>query len=266
MSRLLLTLLKVPVLGGALRLMASSYQEGTTVTIRHGRLSGLKWRRYHRHVNGYWAGIYEPQLQDVLAHQLMKGGTFYDVGANAGFFSLLAAREVGSEGKVYSFEPIEQNALDIQDQMSVNGFQNCEVIRAALSNYCGKASMFMAGHSSMGYIKAADEKDDPGSQVSVEVTTLDRFAAIHEPADLIKIDVEGEEARVLEGANGLLASSRPPSLIIELHGDEVGKRVIQILKAAGYNLMDLHLKAIDIKNNVPSHLLAVPGVKKQGQS
>lgn len=253
----LLSLLKVPVVRKVIRHLGSFYTEGSVVTIKRGHLAGMKWRRFHRHVNGYWAGIYEMVLQDLLAHELREGSVFYDVGANAGFFSLLAARLVGSSGCVYSFEPVEENAVDIESQMILNGIHNCEVHRIALSNKPGILQMHTGPNSSMGRIVTSEEaKQSAAPLLSVDVTTLDSFAPKHRPPDLIKIDVEGEEANVLDGARSILNLPQAPTLVIELHGETVGRAVAEILRSYGYRLMDLVEKSLVDSTQVPSHLFA----------
>jgi len=57
---------RTPILGRVLRHLARHYPEGSVVTIRSGRAKGMKWRRYHRFVNGYWLGTYELALQEAI--------------------------------------------------------------------------------------------------------------------------------------------------------------------------------------------------------
>src|SRR4030095_2325560 len=100
---------QIPLVRGLLRWYARQYEEGSTVRIARGYAAGMNWRRHHRYVNGYWTGLYEMDLQRAIARELAAGNVFYDVGANAGFFTVLAAKVVGSTGRVFSFEPVESN-------------------------------------------------------------------------------------------------------------------------------------------------------------
>src|SRR5688572_25684309 len=104
-ARLIETLGKVPLLSQALRWYARRHPEGSVVTIKSGEAAGFKWKRHHRYVNGYWLGQYELPLQQALKRELKPGDTFFDVGANAGFFTLIAARLVGPTGKCVAFDP-----------------------------------------------------------------------------------------------------------------------------------------------------------------
>src|SRR5690349_4263474 len=88
-----------------LRWRANRYKEGSIVRIKHGYAAGFLWVRSHRYVNGYWIGHYELSIQRAITTLLKQGDTFWDLGANAGFFTLVAARLVGFEGKCVAFEP-----------------------------------------------------------------------------------------------------------------------------------------------------------------
>src|SRR6188472_1682389 len=87
LSSIVYRLGRLPGIGRMLRRLARSYPEGSVTTIRAGDAAGMRWKRYHRYVSGYWLGIYEPEIQKALAVHLRPGGVFYDVGANAGFFT-----------------------------------------------------------------------------------------------------------------------------------------------------------------------------------
>src|SRR5258706_14337105 len=104
-ARMLEMVGKVPVVGSALRKLARRFPEGSVVEIRAGVAAGYKWKRHHRYVNGYWLGHYELEIQDLLKHELKAGQTFFDVGANAGFFTLVAAKLVGLAGRCVAFDP-----------------------------------------------------------------------------------------------------------------------------------------------------------------
>src|SRR5216683_2563800 len=110
----------LPLIGPALRRMARRFPEGSVVRIHTGLAAGLNWRRHHRYVGGYWIGNYELDVQHALKRLLRPGDVFYDIGANAGFFSLLATKLVGPTGRVVSFEPLPENVQSIREQMELN--------------------------------------------------------------------------------------------------------------------------------------------------
>lgn len=93
-------------------------------------------------MNGYWIGQYELPIQNAIARELSEGDTFFDIGANAGFFSLVAAKRVGHRGKVFSFEPLPDNAECIREQFELNNLGYCQVIQEAMSLDIGTAMFF----------------------------------------------------------------------------------------------------------------------------
>jgi FkbM family methyltransferase len=223
-----------------LRWYARRYEEGSVVRIARGHAAGMKWRRHHRYVNGYWTGIYELDLQRVLVRELRTGNVFYDVGANAGFFTVLAAKLVGTTGHVFSFEPMPENAESIQEQIDVNSLRQCKLIVEAVSDRSGTASFMQAEHNALGHLSSpGGEPNALNTALSVRTVTLDEFAVSNPFPDLIKIDVEGAETEVLAGARSLLSSPRAPKLIVELHGEEKARSVEALLFSFGYCLNHL---------------------------
>ena len=242
---------RIPVVGGLLRRAARAYRDGSVVTIPAGQAAGLRWVRHHRYVSGYHLGIYEPKIQQALARELRPGQTFYDVGANAGFFTLIGSRLVGPEGKVFSFEPLPENADTIEEQLLVNGVGNVRVVRSAVADQQGVARLVLTGNTSTPYVA---HEADTNSAIRVSVLSLDCFAREHAPPDLVKIDVEGAEARVLEGSRGLIAQRRT-AFLVEIHGDQTVRHVARYLAGAGYRLSDIAGRIVEETDRI-HHLFA----------
>jgi hypothetical protein len=91
-------------------------------------------------------GAYEIPVQKALIENAQPGGVVYDVGANVGYFSLLAARRVGPEGRVYAFEPVARNAAAIERSARANGFHAVEVFEKAVGAADGAADLNLARH------------------------------------------------------------------------------------------------------------------------
>ncbi len=247
---------RVPVLGSLLRSFARRYAEGSVVEIKQGLAAGLRWRRHHRYVNGYWIGHYELPIQEALRRELSPGQTFYDVGANAGFFTLVAARLVGAQGKCVAFDPLPDNIESIREQVELNALSHCAVVPEAVSEQPGTASFsFASAGDSQGHLGGSRR---PGERaIEVKVTTLDVAMADHGAPHLVKVDVEGAEAQVLKGAATLLSKARP-NWLIELHGPECERDVKRILSAHGYRFFDLHGQELPPEADLPHHFLAKP--------
>ena len=250
---------RVPVLGSTLRKIARRYPEGSVVEVRTGLAEGLKWRRHHRYVNGYWIGQYELPIQDALKRELKAGDVVYDVGANAGFFTLIAARLVGPAGKVVAFDPAPENCESIREQAELNAFMpRVTAVQKAVAGNVGTATFsFAALGSSMGHLgdgSAAGERS-----VEVDLTTLDVAADTYGTPNFIKMDVEGAEGDALKGAQRLLgAGPARPNWLIELHSPQCEADVKRQMAAAGYRFFHLDGNPVADGQTLPHHVIARP--------
>ena len=170
----------------------------------------------------------EGAVEDSLLSLLRPGDVVYDIGANIGWYSLLAARTVGPSGTVLAFEPDLANADLVKRNAASNRFANVTVVPAAVSDQDGWATFLDKG-SLMGRL----DKDDDDAQAKrrasrdqrvngsspVPVISLDTWIrATGQPAPtMIKVDIEGAEIGALRGMADTLRTARP-TLIIELHG------------------------------------------------
>ncbi|MEK7469145.1 MAG: FkbM family methyltransferase [Planctomycetota bacterium] len=243
---------KVPLLGSILRRIAHSYPEGSITTIRSGVGQGLKWRRYHRYVNGYWLGQYELPLQLALRNAISPGMTVFDVGANAGFFSVIAAGLTGPTGKCVAFDPLTENVASIREQFALNGFAHGQVFEGAAGEENGRASIaFQESNNAMAHLgtPGRDEK-----VIEVELLTLDeamrRFGRPH----VVKVGVEGAELAVLRGAARLVQNFRP-TWILEVHDPNLSGRIREAL-GMSYGLFTLEGDPIPLGDPLASHVIA----------
>ncbi len=243
----------VPLVGWAMRRYARLYLEGSVITIAHGHLAGWRWKRYHRYVNGYWLGHYELPIQAALARELSPGQTFFDLGANAGFFTLLAAKCVGAKGQCVAFDPSPENAISITAQIELNHLTQCRVVQECVHAQEGEASFsFETAGSPMGHLGAKREGE---SSIQVKQTTLDAAYRVYGAPNFIKMDIEGAEVAALEGARELLQTCHP-AWLIELHGAECAEGVRRILSGHGYSFFSLDAKALAADAVLPQHIIA----------
>ena len=161
---------------------------------------------------------YENATTRLIESLLRPGMTFVDVGAHAGYFTLLAAGLVGASGKVYAFEPAPQNFALLKRNVELNGFQNVVMFQKAVADRVGKIELFLSRcesgwHSIYRGVKGA------GRPVDIEVTTLDETLAREgwPSVDLLKIDAEGAEPAVLRGLQVLLRRSPSVCVIMEIN-------------------------------------------------
>jgi FkbM family methyltransferase len=167
---------------------------------------------------------YEPDLATAIAAALGPGDVFVDVGANVGFFSVLAGRLIGATGRVVAFEPHPQAMVRLQEAIAVNGLSDrIEVVEAALGAAEGTTRLFLSDDSVLSTTDPArspvrDQFTFPAS-VDVRLTTLDGWIAGR--ADLlprlraIKIDVEGTEDETIEGMRATLWACPRAAVVCE---------------------------------------------------
>jgi FkbM family methyltransferase len=179
---------------------------------------------------------------------------FYDVGANGGFLSLLGASLVGPSGKVVAFEPHPITAHQLSEQMRVNGFRNVDVVVAALSDKSGFAEFSDEGSSTMLSLVGAGHVS---RTIRVTTTTLDREIKTRPVPDLLKIDVEGSEIEVLGGGRNLFATKRP-TLLVEIHSDELAVRYDNLMTDFGYVTQDLAGKQISVAESGERFVVSTP--------
>jgi FkbM family methyltransferase len=194
--------------------------------VKTGVAAGLLLRGERRSV-AWLTGKVEPEVQRALAEHLRPGSTFVDVGAGIGFFTVLAGRRVGRDGRVVAFEPGPANAAAVRANAKLNGLGNVRVVESAVSSAEGSAFLVDADAPTA----ALTDRPAPGA-TAVPTTSLDTFLQAHRDVvpHVVKIDVEGHEDAVVRGMARTLAVHRP-SVVVELHGDTAA---VRFLEAAGY--------------------------------
>jgi FkbM family methyltransferase len=227
------TIKRAPIVGPALYglYMKARYNEGETLEIQDGALSGKKWVRFMRtHNDAYVRGDYEPTVQSAITKFLHPGMTFYDVGANAGFLTLLGAARVGPKGSVVSFEPHPETAAELRRQISANHLTNVEVIEAAICDRVGTAEF---SDDTVAVMASLTSSASGHRTIKVKTETLDSIVANRALPDLLKIDIEGAEIDALRGASKLISQKRPV-LLVELHSPEIAAQYDSLMKEFGY--------------------------------
>ena len=188
----------------------------------------------------YLTGTYEPSTAKAIAGLLASSDTFIDVGANSGFFTLLASNCVGPGGRVMSFEPVPSMHKRLLDNISLNGMKNISVQNAALSNAEGTISFFEGPEGHKG-ISSLRHLDNAAATLEVKTLPLDSIGSTLAAVNLIKIDVEGAEQLVLEGTVDILRKHHP-YLVIEITDEYLrafGHTAIQLahfLTELGYRM------------------------------
>jgi hypothetical protein len=163
---------------------------GITVTVVRGPLQGKRWI-VGSSIHACWFGTYEPEESRLMKQRLQPGSIFFDIGAQAGYHTMYASSLVGPSGRVFAFEPAPVNLAHLKQHLLMNRLTNTFVIDGHLST---------AGALEVRTI-SLDQEIDSG--------------ALPEP-DYIKIDAEGAELSILEGARKMLRR-RYPTISLETH-------------------------------------------------
>lgn len=197
---------------------------------------------------------YEPHIVAWLKEWLKTGDTFWDIGANWGWISLAAARTVGTSGQVVAVEPSQSNAAWLKRHIAMNQCESivtvleaavCEqhgetVTFSLLNDGCSPSNSLMFSNSVNG------ESPEVSRQISVPAISLDGLLAEQERSpNLVKIDVEGAELKVLKGAIKLLSSKAAPIVLLAVHPFwqatlEDCQEIVNLLHGMGYQILNRH--------------------------
>jgi len=243
---------RVPVLGAWARWAIARVLPRdvmTWVEVQRGPAKGLWLKLNPRTGHDYFQGVVEPGVQQTLADYLSAGMTVYDIGANIGFFSLLAARLVGNEGRVVAFEADPDAAARLREHAARNGFSWIAVEEKAVWSQTGEVRFVRSDPVTSPDLGLGHVEMDGGAKYSIGVAavSLDDYA-MHAPVpDFVKCDVEGAEAEVVRGAQRLLAGKRPV-VLCELHSEENRRTLGAEFSRLGY----------DSRSCGANHILAIP--------
>jgi FkbM family methyltransferase len=211
------------VYAGIVKPVARKFLEPRARTITQGEGAGFRFSA--RDVNGaFAAGTYEPPIQRALARCLKPGDVFYDIGANVGFFSILAATLTGSGGAVYAFEPVPDNVASIHRNVRLNGLTNVKVHAVAVAATSGREELVLARNRGGASLASAGvHVPDPAATMPVRTVAIDEFIQRPNtaPPTLVKIDVEGAELGVLQGMQRTMRAHRPVVLYEVDDADEM---------------------------------------------
>jgi len=211
----------------------------------------------HAHAGALASGNLESSVQEALIRHLGPGDVVYDIGANLGFFSLVAARLIGPEGRVYAFEPAPENAAAIRRNAELNLIENVVVIPRAVSSRPGISRLQIVDDQSWSRLEEFGAHPDTERVLEVETVTIDELVAAGElpPPALVKVDVEGAELAVLEGMRETIDRHRP-AIVCELHGTNAG--FAAAMAERSYRVINLECSSPISQNGESSHALALP--------
>lgn len=218
------------LLGRVLRAPLTLVPSQSILPVVVGPLRGARWMVAAGN-RSCWLGVYEWEKQNTFARLVSVGDVVFDVGANAGFYTVLASRLASRKGRVISFEPDPTNLTALRRHVEINGLQNVTIVPAAVSDSSGHGKFRRDKHQG---------RLDPKGDIEVQIVHLDALwmgSTVPRPA-LIKVDVEGEELAVIRGARRVLAECRPV-VLVAAHSAKLRDECRQELQTSGYEVQSL---------------------------
>jgi FkbM family methyltransferase len=209
------------------------FRPGAVRRIRFGALAGMTYRVGQITGMSAWYSGPERDHHTAFSNLLRQGDNVIDIGANWGAHSLLFSKLVGPQGCVIAVEPLPAALTDLQWHLDVNRCGNVRIRSCAISNKVDSAT-FTSGQSAYtGHLETpGSSRTTDGASITVSTMTVDALirAEALSAVRLIKIDVEGAESLVLDGAAETMSRLRP-YLVIDLHTPEqdvaAAKRLLQ---------------------------------------
>jgi len=193
-------------------------------------------------------GGFELAERAFVSRFLRAGMTVLDIGAHHGLYTLLASKRVGPSGRVFAFEPSPRERKALRWNIGLNHCKNVVIEGLALGNEEGQGSLYVVeGHETGCNSLRPPALTDATLPVSVRISSLDQWLSTHgvKTVDFIKLDVEGGELSVLQGAQRLLESAPRPVILAEVQDIRTqpwgyrASEIVRYLSSRGYQWFSL---------------------------
>jgi FkbM family methyltransferase len=202
-----------------------------TTPIIFGPLKGTLWIANSGVIENA-IGKYESEKIKFVLNKLRKNTVFYDIGANVGYYSLMAANKIGQTGKVVAIEPLPSNIRYLRRHLQLNNVSNVEIIEAALSSSPGMLYFSTSDSNLTGHLSNS-------GNIVVRAMCLDELILNGKPIpDYIKMDIEGGEYQALLGAREIL-KNYSVEIFLATHGEEVQTKCVNLLNQYDYTIIQI---------------------------
>ena len=174
-------------------------------------------------------GFYEPATLGVIRRLLCPGDTFVDIGANEGYFTVVGSRLVGPAGRVIAVEPQLRLQHVLAKNLSDNLCTNVVVIRAAISNYTGNATLHLGPDMNTGASGlTVATRYRVATQPTPVMTLAELLALVPVAKPVVKMDIEGLEHEAIHGSEATFRAGKVRALILESHDHLLRKRKLDV--------------------------------------
>ena len=204
---------------------------------------GMRMRVHPNEVLGrriLCTGFWEPEITALFGELLSPGDVVLDIGANIGYFTLLASKLVRETGKVLAFEPQSSNRALLLENILLNGAQNVQVFAMGLADQNGEARLYRGTPRNPGLSSIRPAQNGPSERIELrrgdEIISRDLWQRVR----LIKMDIEGAELSALRGLFAVLATNAAINLLVEVtpsYLEEMGdseEGLLTFLRELGY--------------------------------
>jgi FkbM family methyltransferase len=225
--------------------------------INAGPCSGLRFEVALPQDKAIWAGTYEPEFTTAIISNVRPGDVCYDIGGFRGYMA--GAMALAGASKVVVFEPLPVNQKALERLLELNPSLPIAIMPVAIGNEDGLARFTTMPDASMGKLASSSFQTLAAStaKMQVSVCRLDTLVQKQEipPPNLIKVDVEGAELDVLQGAAAVLKEARP-FVFLEAHSESLEQGCTERLTQLGYAVHRMEPHVEDTEHT--RHLACVP--------
>jgi FkbM family methyltransferase len=196
------------------------------------RAGNFRWKNNALTSQEFLLGTYETYMQQAFLEHVCEGNVVYDVGAHAGFHTLVSGLLAGPHGSIIAFEPNPQNFKLLQQQITLNPKINARALPYAISDRCHDMRLDTSPGSSQGRLSQQ-------GKIAVDARSIDSLVNSGEcpPPSVMKIDVEGHEKEVLLGAMETVRKHRP-TVFCDYNDGSTYSLISSLLQAEGYTITE----------------------------
>lgn len=229
----------------------------------------LAWDDYNG--DSIFTGNNTEEAYAFVEAYLRTGMTALDIGAHHGFYTILASKRVGSDGRVVAFEPSPRERRELQMNLRLNHCSNVTVEPYALASYDGSGTLYVVASYDTGCNSLRPPNlHEATTELPVQVTSLDVYLARNqvERVNLVKIDAEGAELEILKGAASLLLSRPRPVILCEVMDVRTkswgydSRKILEFVASRDYGWFqvgaDCALQPLAIHSNPQGTFVAIP--------